>query len=145
MRADELPSDDELTRLIVARFGQAIGAGAEPYVVADVNFGTRPESPARRPALFAVNDLRMEGLTITDALRRIYADHDLLKVANLTFGSFKRSYEEFRHKELLDHFYACILDGDLDDAMCALRCCHDSERRLIWEDLNRDSPPRTAP
>lgn len=142
MKASDLLPDEDLRRLIVRRYGQAVGIASGPPIVSQERlFGTKPEAAWRRPALFAVNDMRMAGATITDALRTIYREHDISRIASSSFASFKRSYEMFRKDELRDHFHACILEGDLDEAITVLKLCHDTTRQELWAELKRDSSP----
>lgn len=141
MTPDDLPSDEELRRRIVQRFGLAVGYASGPPFIIDIRLGTKPPAPWKRQALFAVNDHRAAGATITDALRATYDDHDIARQGGSSLASFKRSYERFRKADLREHFYASILEGDLDEAIAALKFCHDETRGEIWHELNRDLPP----
>ena len=144
MKAADLPTDDELRRLIVRRFGKAVGYGSGPPISLGFHLGTKRPAPWKREAMFAVNDHRAEGATITDALRAAFIAHDVQKQGGSTFATFKRSYEKFRRADLRDHFYASVLAGELDEAIAALRCCHDETREEIWGVLNGDKPPPPA-
>lgn len=147
MKASRLPPDDELRRLIVRRYGEAVGYEADASIKVPSWFGTKPDAPWRRGALFAVNDLRAGGATITDALRGVFEEHELGRIANSSFASFKRSYQKFRTRngdkraELHEHFLASVWSGDLDEAISALKFCSDETRQEIWTELTRDKPP----
>jgi hypothetical protein len=141
MKANELPSDDELRTLIRARYGPAIGLTAKPSIIGDFRLGTKPLAPWKRQALFAVNEERANGASITTALRTVYEEHRIHQVANSSFASFKRSYEKFRKEELRYYFSQFILDGEIEDAIEALKFCHDSVRSEILSDLTKEMPP----
>ncbi|WP_340644814.1 hypothetical protein [Phenylobacterium sp.] len=141
MTPDDLPSDDELHRRIVQRYGDAVGRASGPPIITDIRIGTKPPAPWKRAALFAVNDHRAAGVTITGALRAAYDAHGVTLQGGSSLASFKRSYERFRKTDLRDHFYASVLDGDLNEAIAALKFCHDETRDEIWHDLNGDLPP----
>jgi hypothetical protein len=141
MSPADLPSDDALGRLIASRFGDVVGLGSDPPTVLGFRLGTKQPAPWKREAMFAVNDLRAEGATITEALRAVFNEMEIARIGGSTFATFKRSYEKFRKADLRDHFYESILTGELDEAIAALKFCHDETRQTIWDDLNRDKPP----
>jgi hypothetical protein len=141
MKADALPSDDELRRLITSRITSRFRSDLGVVVPVYAHIGTKPPAPWKRKALFAVNDMRAGGATITEALRTVFREFDVGRVGSSSLPSFKRSYEKFRKDDLRDHFYSSILDHDVLEAILALKFCNDQTRHAIWLDLNGDNPP----
>lgn len=136
MRAAELPADDELRELIARAHPDLLGLPMGTPIVVDFPLGTKPDAPWKRAALFAVNDLRAEGVAVTEAVRTVFETENIRNKYSSTLESFVRSYEKFRNNELLGHFYSSILLGEIDEAISALKLCSDRIRKKIWDDLN---------